>query len=88
MTKFHGVFSPTCTPFTPAGEHIDFFLVASKWSDEPRNRQPERCSELRWFGLGELPRATEPFVRAAVENHRRGIVYSEFGWGEFEAKTQ
>jgi 8-oxo-dGTP diphosphatase len=72
----------------PAGERIDFFLVASEWSEEPRNRQPERCCELRWFGLGELPRTTAPFVRMAVENHQQGIVYSEFGWGEFGGSGQ
>lgn len=66
----------------PAGERIDFFLVAREWSDEPRNRQPERCCELRWFRLDALPRTTEPFVRAAVENHRNGDFYGEFGWNE------
>ncbi|MBW2273679.1 MAG: NUDIX domain-containing protein [Deltaproteobacteria bacterium] len=65
----------------PAGEHIDFFVVASEWSDKPRNRQPERCSEMHWFALDALPRTLVPFVRAGIENHRRGVSYSEFGWG-------
>lgn len=61
-------------------ERIDFFLSAIKWAGTVSNREPDKCSELRWCALDALPENTIPYIRAALENFRRGVWFAEFGW--------
>jgi 8-oxo-dGTP diphosphatase len=61
-------------------ERIDFFLIASKWANEPRNCEPDRCDELVWYPLDNLPENVIPYVRQALENYRAGQWFASFGW--------
>ncbi len=62
-------------------DRVDFFL-ACRLDDggEPRNREPEKCSELVWSDIAELPADTVPYMRAGIDNFRRGVWFREFGW--------
>lgn len=51
---------------------IDFFLRAAKWQGEPYNAEPEKCAELRWYKLHELPANTVGYVKTSIENHLKG----------------
>lgn len=59
-------------------ERIDFFFSAKKWSGKLTNKEPEKCDELTWFSLNELPINTIPYIRAALEHYRDGQFFSEF----------
>lgn len=61
-------------------ERIDFFLAASRWAGEIRNREPHKCDQLAWFPLDDLPSNVIPYVRRALENYRSGTFYDSFGW--------
>ena len=61
-------------------ERIDFFLVTTSWSGEITNGEPERCDQLAWFDMDELPENVIPYVRRALDNYRRGIWFDSFGW--------
>ena len=61
-------------------ERIDFFVHVRNWQGEPVNTEPEKCDELRWVNLDELPGNVIPYVRKAIQNHRLGIQFTEFGW--------
>ena len=61
-------------------ERVDFFLHIHQWQGEPVNAEPEKCDELRWVKLTELPDNMIPYVRKALQNHRDGIKFDEFGW--------
>ncbi len=61
-------------------ERIDFFVHVKKWSGDPFNAEPDKCDELRWAQTGLLPENIIPYVRRAIENHRDGIRFDEFGW--------
>ena len=61
-------------------ERIDFFLKAVRWRGEPINREPHRCSELRWCRLDDLPDNTIPYVMQAIHNIQRGATFDSFGW--------
>ncbi len=61
-------------------ERVDFFLACRLAGEEPHNCEPGKCSELLWVPLADLPQDTIPYVRAALENYRRGVWFEEFGW--------
>jgi len=63
-------------------EYIDFFLIADKWKGEPKIMEPDKCDELRWFSLKELPQNIILHVRKAIENYQKNITFSEYGWGK------
>lgn len=51
---------------------IDFFLRAAKWQGEPYNAEPEKCAELRWCKLHELPANTVGYIKTSIENYLKG----------------
>lgn len=59
---------------------MDFFFIVHKWSGEPTNCEPEKCDDLEWFAVSALPTNIVPYIRAAIENWEKGIIYSERGW--------
>ncbi len=61
-------------------ERVDFFVHVRHWHGEPVNAEPDKCDELRWVNIGELPDNVIPYVKQGIQNHRTGIVFYEFGW--------
>jgi 8-oxo-dGTP diphosphatase len=61
-------------------ERVDFFVHVRRWSGEPVNAEPEKCDEIRWVKVDDLPENTIPYVRRAIENFEKGIPFEEFGW--------
>lgn len=61
-------------------ERIDFFLEVHSWEGEVSNCEPDKCDDLSWFELSELPSNMVPYVRSAIENWQSQIYFSEFGW--------
>jgi 8-oxo-dGTP diphosphatase len=61
-------------------ERVDFFVHVRNWQGEPANTEPEKCDELRWVNINELPDNVIPYVKKAIRNHLLGISFNEFGW--------
>jgi mutator protein MutT len=61
-------------------ERVDFFFHVRDWQGEPFNNEPDKCDELRWVNINELPENTVPYVRHALANHFNGVRFDEFGW--------
>jgi mutator protein MutT len=61
-------------------ERVDFFLRVRLWRGEPFNNEPDKCDDLRWTALTALPENMVPYVRRALGNHARGLVFDEYGW--------
>jgi 8-oxo-dGTP diphosphatase len=61
-------------------ERVDFFVVVKRWDGEITNTEPDKCDDLAWFPFEALPANMIPYVRYALENYQKGILYSEFGW--------
>ena len=66
----------------PIDERIDFFFTARSWSGEPRIVEPQKCAELRWCALDDLPDPVVPHERSVLEALRAGTTtaYSTFGF--------
>ena len=61
-------------------ERIDFFLAARKWRGEPRIMEPNKCDDMGWFEINNLPESTIPYIRQAIECFLKKGFYSENGW--------
>ena len=61
-------------------EYVSFFLQASKYSGEVVNMEPEKCDDLGWFDIDDLPPNTIPYVRRAIQNYRDAIWFDSLGW--------
>ena len=50
----------------PIDERVDFFFTSRSWSGEPRIVEPEKCADLRWWPLSDLPDPVVPHERLAL----------------------
>ncbi len=66
----------------PIDERIDFFFTSRTWAGEPRVVEPDKCADLRWCRLEELPDPVVPHERAVLEGIRQGRspAYTTFGF--------
>jgi 8-oxo-dGTP diphosphatase len=58
------------------GGRASFFFCVRQWKGIPVNREPRKCSELRWFQLDELPEAVNSLCRAVLRDIAIGSHFS------------
>lgn len=58
----------------PVDERVDWFLLATSWSGEPRIIEADKCADLRWFGVHDLPTPVVPHERQVIEALRDGAL--------------
>jgi 8-oxo-dGTP pyrophosphatase MutT (NUDIX family) len=58
----------------PIDERVDYFLTATSWSGVPRVLEPQKCAELRWCNLADLPDPVVPHERVVLDSVRLGSV--------------
>lgn len=58
--------------------YIDFFFKADTWQGEPTNIELDKCDEVIWSPINQLPENMVPSVRHAIEQYQKGISFSEF----------
>lgn len=61
-------------------EYIDFFFITKKWEGEPKIMETDKCDDLSWFAISELPENILPHVRQVLESYRNNIPLIESGW--------
>ena len=59
---------------------VHHFFRATTWSGEPKNNEPDKCSDLSWFSLDALPENMIPYVREVIQHIQDGVTYSEGDW--------
>lgn len=64
----------------PIDERVDFFFTVRSWSGEPRVVEPDKCADLAWFALDELPEAMVPHERFALSRIGGEDRYLTFGF--------
>lgn len=58
-------------------EYMFMFFTASKWQGEPIVCEPDKCDDVQWFPLDELPSELVVGTDFILECYRKGIAYSE-----------
>jgi ADP-ribose pyrophosphatase YjhB (NUDIX family) len=61
-------------------EYMDFFFLAEKWEGEPTIKEPDKCDDMSWFPINDLPENILPYVKNVIENYKDGIAFIESGW--------
>lgn len=66
----------------PVDERIDFFFTATSWSGEPTIVERDKCAELRWCPLDDLPDPVVPHELVVLTAIGSGsaTAYSTFGF--------
>lgn len=59
---------------------FDFFQRAHTFKGAVENREPEKCDEVIWVPLNELPANTIPYVKKGILNSLNGILLDEYVW--------
>lgn len=59
---------------------ISWFFKARQWEGEVRNCEPDKCDDLAWFPIWNLPENIIPYIHAAIEHDMSKTMFSEFGW--------
>ncbi|NOV03035.1 NUDIX hydrolase [Paenibacillus planticolens] len=63
-----------------SSEWVDFFLIAREWNGEITNMEPEKCEQLKWFHMHELPDNMVSYIRLAVEHNQEALWFESVGW--------
>jgi len=64
-------------------ELVQFFFICNKWSGEITNMEPDKCGELKFFSLDNLPENIVPYIKKGIECALGGVSYYEFGWEKY-----
>jgi 8-oxo-dGTP pyrophosphatase MutT (NUDIX family) len=63
LELFHTSYRPR---HDDTADRVDFFFRVWIWEGKPRNCEPHKCSEIRWFRDGALPGNMMPHVQHAL----------------------
>ena len=58
-------------------ERLDFFFICKKWDGEIRNLEPQKCDDLSWSDINDLPKNVIPYISLAIKDSLGGVAYSE-----------
>jgi len=61
-------------------DRADIYFTAEKWENEIKNMEAEKCSDLSWFDLNNLPQNTIPYIKTSIEDIKNKKLYNEFGF--------
>ncbi|MGV9640281.1 NUDIX domain-containing protein [Streptomyces sp. NPDC003514] len=59
---------------------MGLFFRARTWSGEPELREPDKCTQWKFWDPAALPEDLVPYTSVAIEGIRVGRSYSETGW--------
>lgn len=61
-------------------EYIDFFFIVKKWQGTPIIKEPNKCDDLSWYPLNNLPKNLLPFIKEVLNNYQNKTAFFVSGW--------
>ena len=61
-------------------ERVHFSFVADKWEGEPKNNEPGKADDAKWFSLDKLPKNIAEISKQTLKWYKNNMLYTEFGW--------
>jgi len=61
-------------------DYINTYFKYQNYSNEVRNLEPEKCSELKWFDIDNLPDNIIPNDKRAINNMNKKIYLDEYNF--------
>lgn len=61
-------------------ENIDIFMLCHHFENRITNKEPDKCDDLSYHSLDELPQNTIPHLIESLMLFKKGIKYAELGW--------
>jgi 8-oxo-dGTP pyrophosphatase MutT (NUDIX family) len=57
--------------------YYDIYFAVENYDGIPKIMEPNKCSELRWFNINDLPNEMIDIRKAVLDDYRNNIQYSE-----------
>ena len=74
-------FAHLCHHADPDGlARVGVFFTARRWSGEPVNAEPHKCSEIAWRSFDDLPSDIVCYIRTGLDAHDHGTAFTLDGW--------
>ena len=61
-------------------DRISFFFTCNKYQGNPFNKETDKCAELKWFDLDNLPHNMVEYVKKALEYYHKNVIHSDYGF--------
>lgn len=59
---------------------IDKFYTVSNWKGDIKNLEPNKCDDISWHDINNLPPNIIPYIKFAIESSLNNKKHSEYGW--------
>lgn len=59
------------------GERVDIFFRCTKWTGEIVNTEEDKCDDIRFFPLDNLPENIVPYIKAVLDNMTDRVYFAE-----------
>lgn len=59
--------------------YIDCFFECNIWKNNVKNNEPQKCSDIMWAKIEELPINIVPYVKNAILSQNKEIIFSTIG---------
>lgn len=65
---------------TPNRESIDYFLTCKRYDGKITIMEKDKCDELKFYKLDNLPKNVIPYIRKGIESYLNNKPFSIYGW--------
>jgi 8-oxo-dGTP pyrophosphatase MutT (NUDIX family) len=62
----------------PGQERMSLFFETREWQGQIKIMEPEKCDDLSWYSIDNLPKNMLPLVRNTLRDVSNNIYYSEY----------
>ena len=61
-------------------DYINTFFMTDKYLGNPKIMEEDKCDDLKWFSINNLPKNIIPADKRAINNYFNNIVFDEYNF--------